>query len=40
MGLLAGVALLGALLTWLLIPEMKQVSLDVNEMSNQSPQAS
>ncbi|MCL5066113.1 MAG: MFS transporter [Firmicutes bacterium] len=40
MGLLAGVALLGVALTWLAIPEMKQVSLEANEISDQSPQAS
>ncbi len=40
MGLLAGVALVGVALTWLTIPEMKQVSLEANEIPDQSPQAS
>lgn len=40
MGLLAGVALLGVCLTWLAIPEMKQVSLEANEIADTSPQAS
>jgi hypothetical protein len=40
MGLLAGVALVGVALTWLAIPEMNQISLEANEIADQSPQAS